>query len=276
LPEALFCLAAAFSVLAVLLICFFMFKNGLPAIRQIGLRNFLLGRVWRPANGLYGIFPMLVGSLYVTGLALFLGGPLGILIAVFLSRFCPRKFYGPLKSLFELLSGIPSVVYGFFGLMVLVPFVRNNFGGRGLSLLSAGLLLAFMILPTLIGMAEAALRSVPNSYYEGSLALGASHERSVFFVLLPAARSGILAGLVLGLGRAVGETMAVIMVAGNQPVIPEGLLSGLRTLTANIVMEMGYAADLHREALFATALVLFVCILLVNLLFSFLKRRAKL
>ena len=174
----------------------------------------------------------------------------------------------------DLLAGIPSVVYGFFGLVVIVPFVRNTFGGRGLSILTASVLLGIMILPTLVSVAEASIRAVPQSYYEGALALGASHERSVFSAVLPAAKSGILAGVVLGIGRAVGETMAVVMVAGNQTQIPKSLTDGVRTLTANIVMEMGYSADLHREALMATALVLFVFILLINLTFSVLKRRA--
>ncbi|MEG2174568.1 MAG: phosphate ABC transporter permease subunit PstC, partial [Oscillospiraceae bacterium] len=173
----------------------------------------------------------------------------------------------------ELLAGIPSIVYGFFGLMVLVPLVRRVFGGTGLSMLTASLLLGLMILPTVIGVSETAIRAVPNHYYEGALALGASTERAVFFAVLPAARSGLLAAVVLGIGRAVGETMAVVMVAGNQPRMPDGWLKGVRTLTANIVQEMGYAAELHREALIATGVVLFVFILLINLTFSALKGR---
>ncbi|MDD3429622.1 MAG: phosphate ABC transporter permease subunit PstC, partial [Oscillospiraceae bacterium] len=199
--------------------------------------------------------------------------PIGILTAIFMARFCPKRLYKILKPAIELLAGIPSVVYGFFGLVVLVPFMRTWLGGTGKSILTASILLGIMILPTIIGVSESAIRSVPQSYYEGGLALGASHERSVFFAMLPAAKSGILAGVVLGIGRAIGETMAVIMVAGNQPRIPGGILEGVRTLTANIVLEMGYAADLHREALIATAVVLFVFILIINLLFSALKRR---
>ena len=171
------------------------------------------------------------------------------------------------------MAGIPSVVYGFFGLVVLVPFVRNYIGGRGLSVLTASVLLGLMILPTIISVSEAAIRAVPRSYYEGGLALGASHERSVFRAAVPAAKSGIFAGIILGVGRAIGETMAVMMVAGNQAVIPDSLTAGVRTLTTNIVLEMGYATDLHREVLIATAVVLFVFILIINLSFSLVKRK---
>lgn len=273
--KLLFFLAALVSVAAVILICVFLFANGIPAIREIGIFRFLLGKTWRPANNLYGIFPMIVGSLYVTAGALVIGVPVGILTAVFLARFCPRSIYTPLKSAVNLMAGIPSVVYGFFGLVVLVPFIREVFGGRGMSVLTASLLLGLMILPTIISVSEASLRAVPESYYEGGLALGASHERSVFHTVLPAAKSGIFAGVVLGIGRAVGETMAVMMIAGNQPVIPDSLLSGVRTLTTNIVMEMGYATDLHREALIGTAVVLFFFILIINLSLSLFKRRTK-
>ncbi len=273
--KLLFLLTACVSIAAVILICVFLFANGLPAIKEIGIFKFLLGIKWKPANNLYGIFPMIVGSLYVTAGALLLGVPVGILTAVFLARFCPRPLYKPLKSAVNLMAGIPSVVYGFFGLVVLVPFVRETFGGRGMSVLTASVLLGLMILPTIISVSESALRAVPQSYYEGGLALGASHERSVFRTILPAAKSGIFAGVVLGIGRAVGETMAVMMVAGNQAVIPDGILSGVRTLTTNIVLEMGYSTDLHREALIGTAVVLFVFILIINLSLSLLKRREK-
>lgn len=268
-----FLLAACVSIAAVILICVFIFAGGVPAIREIGLFNFLFGMEWRPSNNVFGIFPMIVGSIYVTAGALLIGVPIGILTAVFMARFCPQKIYRVMKPAINLLAGIPSVVYGFFGLVVLVPFVRETFGGRGLSVLTASVLLGIMILPTIITVSESALRAVPNNFYEGGLALGASHERSVFFTVLPAAKSGILAGVILGVGRAIGETMAVIMVAGNQPVIPSGILKGVRTLTTNIVMEMGYSADLHREALIATAVVLFVFILIINISFSLLKRR---
>lgn len=273
LMHGVFLAAACVSILGVALICLFLFINGVPAMGKIGVFSFLLGKNWAPSSDVYGILPMILGSLYVTAGAVLIGVPIGILTSIFLSHFCPARLYRVLKPAVELLAGIPSVVYGFFGLVVLVPFVRTTFGGSGSSMFTASLLLGVMILPTIIGVSEAALRAVPHSYYEGALALGASHEKSVFFTVLPAARSGILAGVVLGVGRAIGETMAVIMVAGNQARMPAGLFKGVRTMTANIVIEMGYAADLHREALISTAVVLFVFILIINLLFSVLKRR---
>lgn len=269
-----FMAAAALSILAVALICVFLFANGVPAIGEIGVFDFLLGQKWKPSNNIYGIFPMIIGSIYVTAGAIIVGVPLGILCAVFLAWFCPKKLYKVIKPAVELLAGIPSIVYGFFGLVVLVPIMQTIFGGSGKGVLTASILLGIMILPTIIGVAESSIRAVPSSYYEGSLGLGATHERSVFFAVLPAAKQGILAGVILGIGRAIGETMAVIMVAGNQPVVPGSIFSGVRTMTANIVMEMGYAADLHREALLGTAVVLFIFILIINLCFSMLKRRA--
>lgn len=270
-----FLVAALTSIAAVLLICLFLFANGLPAIGKIGVFDFLLGKTWAPSDSpaSYGIFPMILGSVYITAGAIAIGVPIGILTSVFMARYCPKGLYKFLKPATELLAGIPSVVYGFFGLVVIVPLIRNIFGGTGSSILAASILLGIMILPTIIGVSESALRAVPESYYEGSLALGASHERSIFNIMLPAARSGIMAGVVLGIGRAIGETMAVIMVAGNQARMPAGLLKGIRTLTANIVIEMGYAADLHREALIATGVVLFIFILIINLCFSILQRR---
>ena len=271
-----FLLAALVSILCVGLICVFLFANGIPAIREIGVPEFLLGRTWKPGNDIYGIFPMIVGSVYVTGGALLLGVPIALLTAVYLAYFCPDGLYRLLKPAVELLAGIPSVVYGFFGIVVLVPFVRTisePLDGKGNSIATASILLAIMILPTIIGVVEPALRSVPRSYYEGALALGATHERSVYTAVVPAAGSGILAGIVLGVGRAMGETMAVIMVAGNQARMPKGVFQGIRTLTGNIVIEMGYAAGLHREALIATGVVLFAFILIINLAFSALKRR---
>ena len=273
--KLLFFLTALVSIAAVILICIFLFASGIPAIKEIGVFKFLLGTRWKPANNLYGILPMIVGSLYVTAGALIIGVPIGILTAVFMARFAPRSIYAPLKAAVNLMAGIPSVVYGFFGLVVLVPFIREAFGGRGMSVLTASVLLGLMILPTIISVSETSIRAVPESYYEGGLALGASHERSVFFTVLPAAKSGIFAGVVLGIGRAVGETMAVMMVAGNQAVIPGSMLSGVRTLTTNIVLEMGYSTDLHREALIGTAVVLFVFILIINLFLSLFKRRVK-
>ena len=270
-----FLLTACVSIASVALICVFLFANGLPAIGKIGPANFLLGTEWRPSNDIYGIWPMIVGSIYVTAGSLLIGVPIGILTAIFLARFWPKGLYKIIRPAVSLVAGIPSVVYGFFGLVVLVPLVRELFGGRGMSVLTASLLLGLMLLPTIIGVAETSIRAVPESYYEGALALGATHERSVFCAVVPAAKSGIFAGVVLGVGRAIGETMAIKMVAGNQPVVPGSILDGVRTLTANIVIEMGYAADLHREALIATAVVLFVFILIINLSFSLLKRRSK-
>lgn len=276
----LFLAAATASILAVALICLFLFANGVPAMQKIGFFDFLLGQNWAPNDvpASYGIFPMILGSIYITAGASVIGVPIGILTAVFMAKYCPGKAYKVLHPAVELLAGIPSVVYGFFGMLVLVPLVRNvsiAMGAKtnGSSILTASILLGIMILPTIVGVSESAIRAVPEQYYEGALALGASHERCIFSVVLPAAKSGILASVVLGIGRAIGETMAVIMVAGNQPRMPAGLLKGIRTMTANIVIEMGYAAELHREALIATGVVLFVFILLINLIFSVLKRR---
>lgn len=284
--QGVFFITACASVLAVILICYFLFANGIPAIKEIGFTEFLTGKLWKPGNDIYGIYPMIVGSIYVTAGAILIGVPIGILTSVFMAYYCPKKIYRPLKSATELLSGIPSVVYGFFGLVVLVPVVRTignalrnagiiDYTAKGNSMLTASILLGIMILPTIIGVTESAIRAVPDQYYEGALALGATHERSVFRIVLPAAKSGILAGVVLGIGRAIGETMAVIMVAGNQARMPEGLLKGVRTLTANIVIEMGYATGLHREALIATGVVLFIFILLINFIVALLNRRKK-
>jgi len=273
--EIVFLVAAVASILAVLLICFFLFVNGIPAIGKIGFLNFLAGIKWAPSDipPSYGILPMILGSIYITAGAIAFGVPVGLFPAIFMARFCPKGLYKLLKPVIELLAGIPSIVYGFFGLMLMVPLTRQIFGGNGNSILTASILLGIMILPTVIGLSEAALRAVPQSYYEGALALGATHERAVMKVLAPAAKSGILAAIVLGIGRAIGETMAVIMVAGNQARIPDSIINGARTMTANIIIEMGYAADLHREALIATGVVLFIFILLINLIFSVLKRR---
>ena len=278
--QGVFFIAACTSVLAVALICVFLFANGIPAMKEIGFMEFLTGERWKPTNEIFGILPMIMGSIYVTAGAIILGVPIGILTSVFMAKYCPKKIYPVLKGATELLAGIPSVVYGFFGLVVLVPLIRDicqkfHWGGNGSSILTASILLGMMILPTIIGVTESAIRAVPAHYYEGALALGATHERSIFSVVLPAAKSGVVAGIVLGIGRAIGETMAVIMVAGNQARMPAGIVRGVRTLTANIVLEMGYAAGLHREALIATAVVLFVFILLINLSVSLLNRRAQ-
>ncbi|MDD6816367.1 MAG: phosphate ABC transporter permease subunit PstC [Firmicutes bacterium] len=271
--KIVFLLSACISVLAVAVICYFLFSEGLPAIAEIGPGNFLGGTLWKPLEGLFGILPMIIGSIYVTAGAILIGVPIGLLCAIFMAKFCPAKLYRFLKPAIDLLAGIPSIVYGFFGLVVIVPVMQVLTGTSGKGVLTASIMLGIMILPTIISVSESSLRAVPESYYEGSLALGATHERSVFFAVLPAAKSGIMAGIILGIGRAIGETMAVVMIAGNQPVIPSSITSGVRTLTANIVMEMGYATGLHREALIATAVVLFVFILIINVSFSLLKRR---
>lgn len=270
--KCVFLLTACVSIAAVVLICIFMFANGLPAIGKIGPLNFLLGEKWKPMNNIFGILPMIIGSIYVTAGAIIIGVPIAFFTSVYLAKFCNERLYKILKPAVELMAGIPSIVYGFFGLVVIVPIMQKVMGGSGKSVLTASVLLGIMILPTVIGVAESSIRAVPDSYYEGALTLGATRERSVFFAVLPGAKSGILAGVVLGIGRAIGETMAVIMVAGNQPIIPKSLGMGVRTLTSNIVMEMGYATDLHREALIATAVVLFVLILIINLCCSALQR----
>ena len=280
-----FTVCACVSILAVALICVFLFANGVPTIAEIGPLQFLLGTNWKPGNDLYGILPMILGSIYVTAGAIVVGVPVGLLTAVYMSRFASNKVNKVLLPAVQLLAGIPSVVYGFFGMVVLVPaiqtvlktdFVRKVIGinnGKGMSLFTASLLLGIMILPTIITVSKTSLDAVPESYYEGSLALGATHERSVFFTVLPAAKSGVMSAVILGIGRAIGETMAVVMVAGNQTWMPQGLFQGLRTMTSNIVIEMGYAAGLHREALIATGVVLFVFILIINFCVALLNRR---
>ncbi|MCC8110276.1 MAG: phosphate ABC transporter permease subunit PstC [Ruminococcus sp.] len=268
-----FLIAACISIVAVVVICLFLFANGFPAIAEIGPLNFLGGLVWKPGEGEYGILPMIVASIYSTGIAIIIGVPIGLLCAVFMARFCPKKLHKILKPAISLLAGIPSIVYGFFGLVVLVPLMQNIFDGSGKSVLTAGILLGIMILPTIIELSESSIRAVSESYYEGSLALGTTHERSVYRAVLPAAKSGIMAAIILGIGRAIGETMAIVMIAGNQAVMPLSLLSGVRTMTANIVMEMGYATDLHREALIATGCMLFVFILIINVCFSLVRKK---
>ena len=286
LMQGVFFIAACTSVLAVALICVFLFINGVPAMKEIGFVKFLTGTVWRPNNDIYGIFQMIMGSIYVTAGAILIGVPIGILTSVFMAKYCPKQIYPVLKGATELLAGIPSVIYGFFGLVVMVPAIREfgktlrqagilHKGGDGNSILTASLLLGMMILPTIIGVTESNIRAVPSQYYEGSLALGATHEQSIFKVVLPAAKSGVIAGVVLGIGRAIGETMAVIMIAGNQARLPESIFEGVRTMTANIVLEMGYASGLHREALIATGVVLFVFILIINFSVALLNRRGE-
>jgi phosphate transport system permease protein len=271
----IFLAAAYVAVACVILICVFLFTQGVPPIAKIGLGDFLFGEKWKPSQNLYGILPMTLASIYTTVGAIVIGAPIGILTATFLSYFCPQWLYKVLKPMVNLMAGIPSIVYGFFGMAVLVPFVSYTFGGNGKALLTASILLGVMILPTIISVSESAIRSAQKSYYEGAVALGASHEISVFKVILPAAKSGIISSVILGIGRAIGETMAVVMVAGNQAIIPTDITRGARTLTSNIVIEMAEATDLHRAALIGTAVVLFVLVLIINLLFSVIKTRRK-
>ncbi len=274
--EVVFFICAAFSIIALALICVFLLMNGLPAFKEIGFFDFVLGTTWKPSNtpAEFGILPMILGSFYVTGIAVLLGVPIGVLTAIYLVFNAPEKVYRVSKTCVQVMAGIPSVVYGFFGMLILIPFVRNIFGGNGQSILTAGILLAIMILPTIISISEVSLKAVPKFYYEGAVALGATHERSIFTVVLPAAKSGVLAGVVLGIGRAVGETMAVVMVAGNQARMPKGFLRGVRTMTSNIVLEMGYASGTQQQALIATGIVLFVFILIINYAIALLKRRS--
>ena len=273
LMKILFLLCACISILAVAVICIFIFANGVPAIGKIGFTDFIFGTHWRPNSGEFGIFPMIVASIYVTAGAIVIGVPIGILTAVFLACYCPKKIYKVIKPLINLLASIPSVVYGFFCLVVVVPIIQELTHTSGKGILTASILLGIMILPTIINTTESSIRAVPNMYFEGSLALGANKERSIFKTVIPAAKSGIMSGIILSIGRAIGETMAVVMVAGNQAIMPNSITSGVRTLTSNIVMEMAYAEGLHREALIATAVVLFVFILIINICFSIVIRK---
>ncbi|OGG26850.1 phosphate ABC transporter permease subunit PstC [Candidatus Gottesmanbacteria bacterium RIFCSPLOWO2_01_FULL_39_12b] len=255
----------AFSTVAVLfLIAFFIFKEGIPFLAQYGLPGFLTGSTWLPGEDKFGILPMIIGSIYVTLGALIVGVPLGVGSAIFLVEFANKRIRNIIKPAIELLAGIPSVVYGFIGIMVLAPWVRINFGGSGLSILTASIVLGIMILPTIISITMDSLTALPSVYKEGSIALGATTWQTVIMVLLPGAKSGILAGIILGMGRAIGETMAVIMITGNAIRIPTSLYDSVRTMTSNIALEMGYALGIHRSALFANAVVLFGFIMILN------------
>ena len=273
--KIVFIMATTASIVAVALIMFFIFSSAVPTIREIGLGNFIFGRQWKPTatNPKFGILPMIMGSIYATFGAIVLGVPIGVFTAIYMAFYAPKKVYSILKSGVNLLAGIPSVVYGLFALNIIVPMIRKNFGGQGLSLAAAILVLAIMILPTVISLSEAALRAVPSSYYEGAVGLGASHERAIMTVVLPAAKSGVFSSIILGTGRAIGETMAVGMVAGNQAIMPQGLFKGMRSMTTNIVLEMNYATGIHRDALIATGAVLFLFILVINLIFNYIKKK---
>ena len=267
LMKIVFLVCACISIAAVITICVFMFANGVPAIKEIGITKL--------SQNLFGIWPMIVGSIYVTAGAMIIGVPIGLLTAVFLAKYCPKKLYKFIKPIINLMAGIPSIIYGFFGLVVIIPIIQEMFGTAGDGILAASILLGMMILPTIINTAESSIVAVPEAYYEGALALGATKERSIFKTVIPAAKSGVMSGIILGMGRAIGETMAVVMVAGNQAIIPDSITSGVRTLTANIVLEMAYATGLHRRALIATAVVLFVFVLIINVCFSIINRRSE-
>ena len=273
LMKTVFLLCACISIIAVIIICLFIFANGVPAVGEIGFFDFIFGTHWKPSSGEFGIFPMIVASVYVTGGAIIIGVPIGLLTAVFLAKYCPKKLYKVIKPLINLLASIPSIVYGFFCLVVVVPIIQELTNTSGKGILTASILLGIMILPTIINTAESSIRAVPDMYYEGALALGATKERSIFKTVIPAAKSGIMSGIILGIGRAIGETMAVVMIAGNTPIMPKGITSSVRTLTSNIVMEMAYSSGLHQKALIATAMVLFVFILIINICFSIIVRK---
>lgn len=270
-----FIASASISVISIIVIFYFIFEGGLPFMLEYGIGNFIFGTEWSPSNSNpeFGILPMIVGSIVITIGAILIGVPTGVFTAIFMARFCPPLLYKFLKPAVNMMAAIPSIVYGFFALRVVVPLMKQLVGGTGMNIMTASILLGIMILPTIIGMSESSLRAVPNNFYEGSVALGATHERSLLRVVVPAAKSGIISSVILGVGRAIGETMAVILVAGNQPRIPTSLTQGTRTMTTNIVLEMAYAAGQHREALIATSVVLFVFIILINGVFSVVKRR---
>ena len=257
------------SILIIILIIAFIFHEGIPAMLSIGVFNFIFGMVWSPTNGQYGVFPMIVGTLGITALALIMAVPLSICCSIFLAEIAPPTMRKILKPTIQALAGIPSVIYGFFGLIVLVPIMRVNFGGTGFSLLAASLILTVMILPTIISISEDALRSIPLEYKEASLALGATQWQTIRNVILPAAIPGVITAIILGMGRAVGETMAVIMVAGNVAQIPGSIFDPVRALTSNIALEMGYATGLHYNALFATGIVLIGVIIILLLIANY-------
>lgn len=271
IAKVIFIIAACASIFAVVMICIFLLSSGIPTMREIGVVDFLFGTVWNSSTDTYGILPMILGSIYTTAGAILLGVPIGLLTAIFLAKFCPEKIYKYLKPAVNLLAGIPSIIYGFFGLMVIVPAIRNVNSSSGASLLAGSIVLAIMILPTIIGLSETAIRAVSETYYEGALALGDTHERTVMKVMVPSAKSGIMASIVLGVGRAIGETMALVMVAGNSPIIPTSIFDRVRTLTSNIVLDIAYASGLHEQALLATGVVLFIFILIINTCFSLIK-----
>ncbi len=266
LIEKMLVVCAALFIIVIALITLFIFSKGMPVLLKVGPGDFLLNSDWRPTKGMFGIGAMVVGSLVVTLASMVWAVPLAIAAAVFMAEIAPHRVAKVLGSLVELLAGIPSVVYGFVGLLVVVPFIREHLGGNGMSVLAGAIILGVMILPTIITISRDSIEAVPKEYKEGSLALGASHYQTIARVIIPAARSGIITAIVLGMGRAIGETMAVVMVTGNAAVIPNSILAPVRTMTSNIVLEMGYAAGDHQAALFATGMILFILIVAMNLM----------
>jgi len=271
----LFLFCALTSALALFVIIFFIFSRGVPAIFQTGLGSFLFGTTWSPLSLQFGIFNFIFTSAITTAVAFLVGSRIGLWCATFLAMFCPKPIYRPFKTMVELLGGIPSVLYGFFGLVVVIPFIRNTFGGPGNSILAAMIILSIMILPTIINLSEAAIRAVPNIYYEGALALGCTKTEAVFDIVLPAAKSGITASYILGVGRAIGETMAVIMIIGNSPHMPGSILDPARSLTAAIALEMSYATGLHQNMLFGIGVILFTIVITLNFSLTVINRRTE-
>lgn len=276
LMRILFAVAAAVFIVVVLVICVYLFVSAVPTISEIGWIDFLFGDRWLPSSGYYGVGTLVVGTACATAGALVVGVPLGLLVAVFMAFYCPKPLYSFLKPLTNILAGIPSIVYGYFGLQLIVPMVQQMFhAASGTTLLTTAIVLGIMIMPTIISITENSLRAVPKSYYEGTIALGATKERAIFRTMFPAAKSGVMTSIILGLGRAFGETAAVVFICGNSAQFPTSLLDPIRTLSSNIALEMGYARHLHREALIACAVVLFVFILLITLLVMLLRRKEK-
>ena len=273
LSGRIFLALALSSISALLLITIFILVQGLPIIKDVGVKDFVFGMSWAPSEGEYGIFPMIIGTVAVSLGAALIGVPVGICCAIFLSEFAPPFITNIFRPAIQLLAGIPSVVYGFWGLIFIVPFIRDYLGGPGLSILAASVILGIMILPTIISISEVSLLALPRQYKEGALALGMTHWQTIRVVMLPAAKSGIVAAVILGIGRAIGETMAVIMIVGNAVAMPESILDPVRTLTTNIGIEMGYATGVHQEALFATGIILFIVIMILNASAQYITRK---
>lgn len=275
--EIIFLLSAVLSVFLILLIIYFIFSEGIKFVNEYGLLKFITGKVWKPTAGnpKFGIKPMIVGSVIVTSLSTLIALPFGLAISIFMAYYA-KKSYGFLKSIINLMAAVPSVVYGFFAMMVLVPLIKDLFDIKsGMNMLTASILLAVMILPTMVNISENSLRQVPETFMTGSLALGATKEETIYKVMVPYAKSGIFSSIILAIGRAIGETMAVYLVIGNQPMMPSSIFKGVRTLTTNIVLEMGYAAGMHRQALIATGMVLFVFILIINIIFNIIRSKTE-